>query len=49
MSKYNQYKKIMRAQQTINCFDKLFRKFLKDNIFDKKEYETFIYEKCKRN
>ena len=42
MSKYNQYKKNMRAQQTINCFDKLYRNYLKNNIFDKEEYETFF-------
>ena len=42
MSEYNQYKKIMRAQQAINCFDNSYRKFLKDKIFDKKEYETLL-------
>ena len=39
--KYNKYKKLYeRDQQTINSFDKLYRKSLQDNIIDKTEYES---------
>ena len=41
MQKYNKYKKLYeRNQQTIKCFDKLYRKSLQDNIIDKTEYEN---------
>ena len=38
---YNKYKKqYERDQQTIKCFDKLYRKSLQDNVIDKTEYES---------
>ena len=41
INKDNKYKKqYERDQQTIKSFDKLYRKSLKDNIFDKTEYES---------
>ena len=41
INKYNKYKKqYERDQQTIKTFDKLYRKSLQDNIFDKSEYES---------
>ena len=40
-NKYNKYKKqYERDQQTIKSFDKLCRKSLQDNVFDKTEYES---------
>ena len=41
INKYNKYKKqYERDQQTIKSFDKLYRKFLQDNVIDKTEYES---------
>ena len=41
INKYNKYKKqYERDQNTIESFDKLYRKSLQDNIIDKSEYET---------
>ena len=41
INKYNKYEKqYERDQQTIKSFDKLYRKPLQDNIFDKTEYES---------
>ena len=41
MNQYNKYKKLYeRDQQTIKCFDKLYRNSLEDNINDKIEYES---------
>ena len=41
INKYNKYKKLYeRDQQTIKFFDKLYRKFLQDNVTDKTEYES---------
>ena len=41
INKYNNYKKLYeRDQNTINSFDKLYRKSLQDNIIDKTEYEN---------
>ena len=38
INKYNKYKKQNeKDQQTIKCFDKLYRKSLQDNIVDKSE------------
>ena len=40
-NKYNKYKKqLEKDQQTIKCFDKLYRKSLQDNVIDKNEYES---------
>ena len=40
MNKYNKYKKqYEKDQQTIKCFDKLYRKPSQDNIIDKREYK----------
>ena len=42
INKYNKYKKqYERDQQTIESFDKLYKKSLQDNIIDKTEYEGF--------
>ena len=41
INKYNNYKKqYERDQQTIESFDKLYRKSLQDNIIDKTEYDS---------
>ena len=41
INKYNKYKKLYeRDQQTIKSFDKLYRKYLQDNVIDKTEYES---------
>ena len=41
INKYNKYKKqYERDQNTIKSFDKLYRKFLQDNVIDKSEYES---------
>ena len=41
INKYNKYKKLYeRDQNTIQSFDKLYRKSLQDNIIDKNEYES---------
>ena len=41
LNKYNKYKKqYERDQNTMKCFDKLYRKSLQDNIIDKNEYES---------
>ena len=41
INKYNNYKKqYERDQQTIKYFDKLYRKSLQDNVFDKTEYDS---------
>ena len=41
INKYNKYKKhYERDQLTIKSFDKLYRKYLQDNIIDKTEYES---------
>ena len=41
INKYNKYKKLYeRDQNTINSFDKLYRKSLQDNVIDKIEYES---------
>ena len=41
INKYNKYKKLYeRDQQTIKCFDKLYRKSLRDNTIDKTEYDS---------
>ena len=41
MKKYDKYKKqYEKDQQTIKSFDKLYRKSLQDNVFDKIEYEN---------
>ena len=41
INKYNKYKKqYERDQNTINSFDKLYRKSLQDNVIDKHEYES---------
>ena len=41
ISKYNKYKKqYERDQNTIESFDKLYRKSLQDSIIDKTEYES---------
>ena len=41
INKYNKYKKLYeRDQNTIKCFDKLYRKSLQDNVIDKSEYES---------
>ena len=38
INKYNKYKKQFdKDQQTIKCFDKLYRKSLQDNVIDKNE------------
>ena len=41
INKYNKYKKqYEKDQQTIKPFDKLYRKYLEENKFDKAEYEN---------
>ena len=41
INKYNKYKKLYeRDQNTINSFDKLYRKSLQDNVIDKNEYKS---------
>ena len=42
INKYNKYKKkqIEKDQQTIKSFDKIYKKSLQDNVFDKNEYES---------
>ena len=41
MQNYNKYKKqYERDQNTIESFDKLYRKSLQDNVIDKTEYES---------
>ena len=41
INKYNKYKKqYEHDQNTIKSFDKLYRKSLQDNIFDKTEYDS---------
>ena len=41
IKKYNKYKKQYDTdQQTIKCFDKLYRKRLQDKVIDKNEYEN---------
>ena len=41
ISKYNKYKKqYEKDQQTIESFDKLYRKSLQDNVIDKTEYDN---------
>ena len=41
MQKYKKnIKQYERDQQTIKLFDNLYRNFLQDNIFDKKEYDS---------
>ena len=41
MQKYNKYKKqYERDYNTIESFDKLYRKSLQDNVIDKTEYES---------
>ena len=41
MQKYNKYKKqYERDHNTINSFDKLYKKSLQDNVIDKTEYES---------
>ena len=41
INKYNKCKKLYeRDQQTINTFDKFYRKYLQDIIIDKNEYES---------
>ena len=41
VNKYNKYKKqYERDQNTIKHFDKLYRKSLQDNVFDKNEHES---------
>ena len=41
INNYNKYKKqYERDQQTIKSFDKIYRKSLQDNIFDKIEYDS---------
>ena len=41
INKYNKYKKqYERDQQTLESFDKLYRKSLQDNIIEKTEYES---------
>ena len=41
INKYNKYKKQYEGdQQTIQSFDKLYRKSLQDNIIDKSEYDS---------
>ena len=40
-NKYNKYKKPNeKDQQKTNSFDKLYRKCLRDNVIDKKEFES---------
>ena len=41
MQKYNKYKKLNeKDQQTMESFDKLYRKSLQGNAIDKNEYES---------
>ena len=41
INKYNKYKEQNeRDQQTIKCFDKLYRKSVRDNVIDKNEYDS---------
>ena len=41
INKYNKNKKqYEKDQQTIKCFDNLYRKSLQDNVIDKNEYES---------
>ena len=41
INKYNKDKKLYeRDQNTIKSFDKLYRKFLQDNVIDKTEYDS---------
>ena len=41
LNKYNKYKKLYeRDQNTIESFDKLYRKSLQDNVIDKTEYKS---------
>ena len=41
INKYNKYKKqYEKDQNTIKCFDKLYRKSLQDNVIDKTEYDS---------
>ena len=41
MQKYNKNKKQQQKdQQTIKCFDKLYRKMLQDNVINKNDYES---------
>ena len=41
INKYNKNKKLYeRVQNTIKSFDKLYRKSLQDNVFDKREYDS---------
>ena len=49
INKYNKYKKqYEKDKQTIESFDKLYRKSLQDNVIDKSEYESLcnIFTKC---
>ena len=44
INKYNKYKKqYEKDQQTINFFDKKYRKSLHDNVIDKSEYESLCF------
>ena len=41
IDRYNKYKKqYERDQNTINTFDKLYRKSLQDNVIDRNEYDS---------
>ena len=43
INKYNKYKKqCEKDHQTIEFFDKLYRKSLQDNVTDKSEYEGLL-------
>ena len=44
INKYDKYKRLYeRDLQTINSFDKLYRKSLEDNVIDKTEYESLCH------
>ena len=41
MQNYKKYKKLYeKDQQTIKPFDKLYKKFLKNNVIDKSQFES---------
>ena len=43
MKKYSEYKKqYEKDQQTIECFDNIYKKNLQDNIIDRNDYDLFL-------
>ena len=48
VQKHSKHKKNQKAQQTDKLFDRLYRKCLKDDLIDKKEYESLCnnFNRC---